>query len=539
MTEILEVCYLKNFFKSISKFIKEMSTQKKVALSIGIFFLAIILTTVGYYLHVRGKIYVSASSGSFGEKIDYSDVPMEAPLYEEQKGITNILLIGTDARNIDEPSRSDSIIIATIDDNNRNIKFTSIMRDSYVEIPKHKTQKINAAYQMGGPELLMKTIEMNFRIKLDKYIIVNFWGFEDIIDTVGGIEVDVKEHEINEINKYIGETREVKSPPLTSTGYQKLDGQQALAYARIRKTDSEYNRTERQREVLGLLANKLKSTSVISYPKVMESMLGCVRTNIEPAALLNYAYTVSQFEPLVVNQLQIPVNEISWGGMYNGAWVLLMDRTQNAKVMNDFVFTNKTTTKEELDLKAFNDVIKEYKSKSVKVDHENTDPSLDTTAPNDNDSKNNTDKNSTKNTSDNTTTGNDGGKTGTGTSNTGGTGSNGETNSGSGTGTTGSGGSGTTGTGSTGTNNTGTGNAENGAGNTGTGGTSNGNTGTSGTGGGTSGTGSTTSGSGGTNTGNTGTSGTGSTGTGTGSTVNTDTTSGNPDSNTTNNKTTN
>lgn len=458
----------------------------------------LLLSSVGaYYLHVRSRIFVSANSGSFNSDIDYSDVEMEAPLYEEQKGITNILLIGTDAREIDEPSRSDSIIIATIDDNNRNIKFTSIMRDSYVEIPKHKTQKINAAYQMGGPELLMKTIEMNFRIKLDKYIIVNFWGFEDIIDSVGGVEVDVKEHEIKEINKYIGETREIKSPPLLFTGYQKLDGQQALAYARIRKTDSEYNRTERQREVLGLLAQKLKTTSIVNYPKVMESMLGCVRTNIEPASLLNYAYTVSKFEPLQVEQLQVPMNDLSWGGMYNGAWVLLMDRNQNAKVMNDFIFTNKNTTKEELDLKAFKSVLNEYFAKAVKVEHVNEEPSLDSPTEKDIDKEDNKDKTEANVGNDTKDPSVEDGKNGTGTSESGTegstnppVGSNGVNNP-----TAGVDGSNNTNAG-TGGGNTGAGNGGNTSGSTGTVGGANGSSGTGASGSGTT--------NGGTNTGSTG-----------------------------------
>jgi LCP family protein required for cell wall assembly len=402
------------------------------------------------------------------------------------------------------------------------------MRDTYVEIPKHKTQKINAAYQMGGPELLMKTIEMNFRIKLDKYIIVNFWGFEDIIDSVGGIEVDIKEHEINEINKYIGETREIKSPPLLYTGYQELDGQQALAYARIRKTDSEYNRTERQREVLGLLVQKLKATSIINYPKVMESMLGCVRTNIEPASLLNYAYTVSQFNPMEVVQLQMPMTDLSWGGMYNGAWVLLMDKNQNAKVMNDFIFTNKTVTKEELDMKAFKIALDDYFAKAIKVEHANEDPSLDTPSKDSEKQVDDTDKDATKNDSDKNTNApeTEEGKTETGEPVNEAPGTDGTKNPGTGTngGTTDTG----TGTGSSGSTGSGTG--------TGNTGTDNVNTGTSGTGSASEGTNTSTTG---TNEGST--SGSGNTSTGSATTGNTNTGSGNAQTNNTNttDKTTN
>ncbi len=350
-----------------------MSIKQRVLFGIGVFLLVIILSAGGFYLYVRSKIYVSANTDKLSEpNADYSNVPMPEPLYDEVKGITNVLLIGTDARDLNEKARSDSMIIATIDDNNKKIKLTSLMRDSYVDIPNHKTQKLNAAYAIGGPELLMKTIELNFKIKLDKYIIVNFWGFEDIIDAVGGIDVDVKDRDIKEINKYIGEVRTQKSPPLTKGGYQHLDGQQALAYSRIRKTDTEYARTERQREVLELLADKLQGMGVTQYTSLMMKMLDYVKTNVEPASLLNYAYTVTKFKPIQMEQLQIPVDEISWGGMYSGAWVLLMDRDQNAKVMNDFIFANKVTDKSELDKKAFQAVLNSYKSVEVKVTNPTT-----------------------------------------------------------------------------------------------------------------------------------------------------------------------
>lgn len=343
----------------------KLSRTQKIVLGIGIFFIAMALAATGLYLHVYNKIYVSDDDSTYGDNVDYSNLELEEPLYKEVKGITNILLIGIDARESNEASRSDAMIILTIDSNNEKVKLTSIMRDSYVDIPTYKTAKINAAFAKGGPQLLMKTIEANFRLKLEKYIIVDFHGFEDIVDAVGGIEVDVSESERKELNKYIGETREVKSPALTKSGYQKLDGQQALAYARIRYNDSDYRRTERQREVLSILANKLLKTSVVNYPKVMNSILDCVTTNIKPEMLLNYAYTVSKFDNMKIEQLQIPMTELSWGGYYKGEWLLLLDKDQNATVMNDFIFTDKEPNVDELDMDAFNAVIEGYLGRSV------------------------------------------------------------------------------------------------------------------------------------------------------------------------------
>lgn len=360
-------------FKRKAKRKSKMSRGKKIAIGIGIFFLVIFLSIGGLYLHIYNKIYVSGNQNPYGDDIDLSDLELEAPLYHEVEGITNILLIGIDAREANEASRSDAMIILTIDSNNEKVKLTSIMRDSYIDIPKYKTAKINAAFARGGPQLLMKTIEANFRIKLDKYVIVDFHGFEDIVDSVGGIDVDVSEAERKELNKFIGETRDVKSPPLTQTGYQKLDGQQALAYSRIRYQDSDYRRTERQREVLSILADKLLKTSIVNYPKVLNSILGCVTTNIKPEMLLDFAYTVSKFDNMKIEQLQIPMTELSWGGDYKGEWVLLLDKEQNAKVMNDFIFINKEPNVDELDMQAYKAVIDSYFGRSVASDKNSND----------------------------------------------------------------------------------------------------------------------------------------------------------------------
>jgi LCP family protein required for cell wall assembly len=353
--------------------LKDLKINKK-GLFIGIAIILFILlgSTSAFYIYVRSKIYqpIKAIDVVMENKGEIYEIPKveDNVSYEEVSGITNILLIGVDARDLNEHARSDSMIIATIDSNAKKLKLTSIMRDSYVDIYKFKTQKINAAYAFGGPELLMDTIQRNFKIKLDKYIVVNFWGFEDVIDVLGGLDLEIKDYEIDEINKYIGEVREQKSPMLTVSGMQHLDGQQALAYARIRKVgDGVYERDSRQRLVLTLIANKLKGTSAIKYASLMNRILPSIKTNIEPISFLNYAYTVSKFTPLTMEGLQIPVNELSIGQIYMDTWVLLMDKDQNSAVLNDFIFKDKQPDVKTFDIKAFNDKIKEYLSKETSM----------------------------------------------------------------------------------------------------------------------------------------------------------------------------
>ena len=231
----------------MSKKKKKWSTTKKVVLSLLAVLVILVGTVLGFYQHVKNKIYIEKEPS-----ISKSDTE-----FQEVKGITNVLLIGVDARDLDEPCRSDSMIIATLDNNNKKVKLTSLFRDTLVNIPGHGEAKLNAAMAYGGVELLIETIKNTYGINLDKYIIINFWGFEAIIDQIGGLEFNVEDYMLNELNKYIGESTGGNDCPVTEAGEQLLNGKQALSYARIRKgVGDEFARTDRQREVLVKVTEK-------------------------------------------------------------------------------------------------------------------------------------------------------------------------------------------------------------------------------------------------------------------------------------------
>ena len=286
---------------------KRWSVKKKVIISTLIIFALLICTLATGYMYVRNKIY----SG-----LDPSESISDTN-YKEVEGITNVLLIGTDARTLDEASRADSIIIATLDNNKKEIRLTSLFRDTLVNIPGHGEAKLNAALAYGGPELLIKTIKETYGIGLDKYVIINFWGFEAIIDQMGGLELNVEDYMLEELNKYIGESTGGNDCPVTEAGIQVLNGKQALSYARIRKgVGDEYARTDRQREVLIKVAEKLKQTKPTKYLGIMNNMLEYIKTNIEPIQALNMAYTIYKFPSLEIKQLQIPIPDLAYGGLY-------------------------------------------------------------------------------------------------------------------------------------------------------------------------------------------------------------------------------
>lgn len=266
--------------------------------------------------------------------------------YETVDGITNILLLGTDGREKELAYRSDCMMIATIDSNNKNIKLTSLARDTYVDIPGKGKGKLNAAYFWGKEKLLFQTIEENFGIKLDKFIQVDFDDLMNIVFLLGGVEVDLKEYEINSINEMIPGSYEQctysdkgEMTLLSKPGKQKLNGYQAIAYTRIRKVDSAIYRDERQREVMLSIINTVKDMEFSKYPHLLNTLLPYVSTNLTPTDIINIAFTAYNFKPLTIKQGQFPVIDDVHvkGGIYKRAgWVWLYD-LNSRQVLQDFL----------------------------------------------------------------------------------------------------------------------------------------------------------------------------------------------------------
>ena len=331
---------------------KNWSTTKKVVLSLVMVLVILIGTVLGFYKHIKNKIYVKKEPSISNNDSEFKEV----------EGITNVLLIGVDARNLDEPCRSDSMIIATLDNNNKKVKLTSLFRDTLVDIPGHGEAKLNAAYMLGGPELLMKTVKETYNVSIDKYIIINFWGFETIVDYIGGIEVDVKDYQLEELNKYIGESTGGNDCPVEKAGIQTLNGKQALSYARIRyNVGDEYERTDRQREVIFKVIEKLQNTKPSKYLGIMNTMLEYIKTNIDPLEALNMAYTIYKLPSLEVEQLQIPLVALSETRNYKELGsVFLMDRLQNASILYNFIYENKYPNEEEFNYDSLKTELQKY-----------------------------------------------------------------------------------------------------------------------------------------------------------------------------------
>jgi LCP family protein required for cell wall assembly len=319
-------------------------SNKKLAIIIILSILIILVLGVVYgYNYVKEKVYVDKKPSNAQELSEQGEIQEDVVEYKEVWGITNILLIGADERDSENGSRSDSMIIASIDNNNKKIKLTSLYRDTFVSIPGYGENRINAAYELGGPELLLQTIKDTYDISIDKYVIIDFKGFETVIDKIGGLDIEIKDDQIEELNKYIGETTGGNDCPITEPGLQHLNGKQALSYARIRKNvGDDFERAERQREVILKVVEKFKDTKPIKYLGIMNSMLDYIEMNIEPMEALDLAYTVYKFPSLQTEQLSIPVQEYVVDREIEGIGsVLVMDQYENARILQELIFEDK------------------------------------------------------------------------------------------------------------------------------------------------------------------------------------------------------
>ncbi len=260
--------------------------------------------------------------------------------------VTNVLLIGTDGRTADEMGRSDTMMLLSMNSSSDTITLTSFMRDCYVDIPNYGWDKLNASYSYGGADLVMDTIENNFGIRIDNYVSVNFVSFANIVDAVGGVEVDISDAEAQEINTILqAEVNEIMGDgvldDLLSGGGSEihLNGKQALSYARIRYIgNADFERTERQRRVIELVMDKVKGFSPSAMINISTSVLPSVDTNMSTAQL----YLLSLRAPLMLDddrqQIQIPCEGTYYGDTINGSSVLVVDFESNYSIIKSNIY---------------------------------------------------------------------------------------------------------------------------------------------------------------------------------------------------------
>ncbi len=239
-----------------------------------------------------------------------------------------VALLGIDTEQGSQ-GRADAILLASIDRENNAVKLCSIARDTKVNIPDYGAHKLNAAYAYGGGSLMLRTLNENFQLQADKYIAVNFSEMADIIDQLGGVEVDISDGEL----AYMGSLAD----GLSAGTQVHLNGAQAVAYSRIRHLDNDDMRTSRQREVLSSLLEHVRGMDTDTYPDVLDKLTRACTTNLSQADL---TALLAQFAPqnVTLSQYAIPsVNTKAEGKTIDGAWFYVYDTQKAGKEIRSFL----------------------------------------------------------------------------------------------------------------------------------------------------------------------------------------------------------
>lgn len=238
-------------------------------------------------------------------------------------GSEMFVMFGVDSRSdkLGKGTRSDSIMLINVNHDTKQVKVVSIYRDCMLYQEGKGYKKISNAHSYGGPEFALSVINENFDFNIESYCTVNFNAVGDLIDQVGGVEMDITEAEVKYINGYIDETNSVRgtsSAHITKAGNYTLDGTQAVAYSRIRHTaGSDYKRTERQRTVLFKVFEKAKAMSTKERIKIVDKLLGDVNTNYAQDELLILMYYMSEYD--ITTMTAYP--KVFYGGSVDGSWV--------------------------------------------------------------------------------------------------------------------------------------------------------------------------------------------------------------------------
>lgn len=247
------------------------------------------------------------------------------------KQVYNLLLIGTDRRPGEYNGRADTIMVLSVNRRTKQIHLVSLMRALYVTIPGHQSSMINAAFSWGGAKLLMQTIEQNFRIPIHDYVLIDFNGFIRAIDAVGGIPINLTPAEVEYLL--------TKRPDAAiQPGVNHLDGDLTLWYARIRKIDSDFTRTSRQRVVIETLIRQLGQRSLGELDGIARQILPYIKSNRSGSSLLALMGDAYSWRKYPISQLMIPIRNSYSTIIVRRAQMIRFDVTKNVQKLQDFLY---------------------------------------------------------------------------------------------------------------------------------------------------------------------------------------------------------
>lgn len=311
---------------------KKKSKWKKVLIML---LLLVAAAFIGWYMMI-GKVY---------KEMNYEKTSGLASEPMKQDGVINVLLIGNDSRDNGEDGRSDAMILLSVSNKTETIHMTSLLRDMYVEIPGHDGNRLNAAYAYGGPALLCETIEHNFGIEVNRYVLVNFQAFASLVDAVGGIDLEVTNEEVQWINAYLNEYNLLEGREMTAdyldaslSGEIHLNGPQALAYSRNRYIGTDFGRTERQRKVLNAVFKKLPIAFATNQDELIGELFPNLTTNLTQAEVFRLSMDAGKLFTYEVLQTVIPAEGTYSNASIRGMSVLEVDFEANKAIIRKEIY---------------------------------------------------------------------------------------------------------------------------------------------------------------------------------------------------------
>ena len=319
---------------------KKAARKKKRMMIFGIEIAVILILVLGFW--VVSKLDKLQKPKVDPEKVEVNDTIQESTL-ESMKGYTTVALFGLDTRQagqLGSGNRSDTVIIASINNDTKEVKLVSVYRDTYLDLTNGKFNKCNGAYSAGGPQQAMSMLNKNLDLDIQYYISVDFAAMTKAIDLLGGIDIDVDDTEIEHLNNYIVETSEVtgvKTTPLTKTGLQTLDGVQATSYCRIRYTaGDDFKRTERQREVIMQIVSKAKTMDISQVNDIIDAVFPLAATNYTNDELLAMAPQLLTYD--IVDTTGFPFDKAAATVKGKGSCVIPVNLEENVKQLHEYLF---------------------------------------------------------------------------------------------------------------------------------------------------------------------------------------------------------
>lgn len=274
-----------------------------------------------------GKDVQTKADKNIAENLSNSDVWYSDNVY-------NLLIVGYDAGDVENSTasfqkfyRSDAVIIASINKTLKKVKLISLSRATYVAVPGHGNKRLNTAHAYGGASLLVETIEKNYKIRIDKYVTVNFDGFKKIMDALGGVQIDLTAEEAN----FAFNTSSL------GNGKYMMNGSQTLRYVRLRKTDSDRVRTGRQRKVLANIKQKSATMSLSQKLSFLDTALPYVTTNMSKSEVVSTATEFSNYLDWPMEQYIVPKRATQYE-MRDGLEVIIVDWEETTKYIHSIVY---------------------------------------------------------------------------------------------------------------------------------------------------------------------------------------------------------